>query len=284
MKLAVNYSPQAAHLLNTGQIELDVFKCCGRRDVTQFVASRYPIVVHLPLRAGRGKLQQVDWADVKQVLKRSGTPYVNVYLAPYAPDFPNMSLDTIDPCWTEKIVAQMIADVNVVIKHFRPDQITLENAPWDPSPAYSIPRPAIEPEMISHIVREAGCGFSLDTAHARMAALHLEMTPVDYIDALPLEALRELSMTGVVYDETINQWRDHFAMCNEDWEIAEWVIERIAEGELPQPELVALEYGGVGPKYEWRSDSDTLLNDVSHLHMLLMEANMSLENQAQLAG
>jgi hypothetical protein len=91
-------------------------------------------------------------------------------------------------------------------------------------------------------------------------------------------------MTGVVYDETINQWRDHFAMSNEDWEIAEWVIERIAEGELPQPELVALEYGGVGPKYEWRSDPDTLLNDVSHLHMLLMEANMSLDNQAQLAG
>ena len=284
MKLAVNYSPQAAKLYQSGEIELDVFKTCSRKDVTQFVASRYPTLVHFPLRAGRGNLHRVNWHNVMQVMKWSDTPRVNVYMAPYGPDFPGVNLDRTDAQFVEMIAHKMIDDIEAVKAHLPTHSITLENAPWDPSPAYAIPRPAIEPEVIRYIVEETGCGFSLDLAHARMAAIHLEMPVIDYIDALPLNALCDLSLSGVMYDDTIQLWRDHFAMSGEDWAIAEWIVERIANGDLPEPDVVALEYGGVGPKFEWRSDPDILINDASHLHITLAEANMTLENRRQLAG
>ena len=269
MKFAVNYTPQAAELLKTGAISFDLFKCPDWPDVVDIALQHHPVYVHFPLMTRPVSLQTVDWAQVERLLKQTGTHFVNMHVAPHAGDFPGMSQDTHDPHWRAKIMELVIRSIQTVVQRFGKEKIILENVPWDPDPKYAIPRPVIEPPFIQEVIAETGCGLLLDLAHARIAALHLGIDPIAYADSLPCPQLRELHITGTQYSDERQCWIDHFAMTDDDWLLAAYAMDHIRAGRWPQPEIIALEYGGVGPLFDWRSDSEVLRRDVSRLHHLI---------------
>ena len=267
MKLAVNYSPEAAQLLADYQIEIDVYKCPDWPDLIATAQQQRPSYVHFPMLAGRDDIEKTGWDKIATLLDTTDTPYVNTHLAPRASDFADMPLDTTDPIKADILMAAMKRDIQPLTERFGSERIIAENAMWDTG--WEIPRPVLEPEIITQVVRDTGVGFLLDLAHARVTSLQLGLDVRDYVARLPLEHLRELHITGTRYEIEKQRWNDHFPMTEPDWALAEWAMEQIQAGRWPQPWVVSLEYGGIGPAFEWRSKSDVIAQDVPRLAALV---------------
>jgi hypothetical protein len=157
MKLAVNYSHPAAELLRTGKIQLDCFKCPAWPDLVATVQEQYPVYVHFPLRVGLGINdaidveigQPADWDKVEALLSQTGTPLVNVHLAPSTRDYPDIPADTVDPMHIEMLTEQAIKDVHGVIGRFGAERVVVEN---DHAGRGRHLRPAFLPEAICRVI------------------------------------------------------------------------------------------------------------------------------------
>lgn len=275
MQFAMQYSPQAIDLLQSGQITFDLFKCPDWEDLIATASAYRPVYVHFPLMAGRGT-QHIDWQKIETLLRQTGTRYINMHLAPYTADFPGRTLDDDDPAWEDQLIERMLADIDVVKARFGAERIILENVPYDATPKYQIPRPVLKPQVITRVISDSGCGLLLDTAHVHIAALHLEIDILDYLSQLPGHLMRELHITGVRYDDATKSWQDHFAMTPDDWRLAEFTFNKIKHGEWSVPDIVAFEYGGVGEKFEWRSRSEVIAHDAPRIYELMQSTEQEL--------
>ena len=275
--MACNYSPAAADLVRQGRVALDLFKCPDWPNLVAEASEVLPCYVHYPFLAGNGGLDAVDWAQVDGFLASTETTYVNTHIAPCARLFDDMDLRTQDPADAERLTEAMLRDTVELVRRYGPERVAAENVMWDPVEPWLIPEPALCPEAIGRVVRESGCRFVLDLAHASIAARHLGRDEREYVESLPLDRLIELHVTGV-RDEGEDLWNDHFPMTARDWALAEWAFGRIGEGAWPRPEIVAFEYGGVGPSYEWRSDPATLSEQAPRLTALVASAQERHDN------
>lgn len=266
MKLAVNYSPQAAALLDAGVVAFDLYKCTEWPEMIEVARRQRPPYVHLPLMAGRDNIAEVGWDTIYRALDTTETPFINTHLAPRGADF-GVPLDSTDVAQGEVLLAAMLRDIAPLTQRLGAGRVILENANWDPN--YDIPQLVIAPTFINRVVEASGCGLLLDLAHARMAATHLGMDDRQYVSQLPVHRLRELHVAGTRYDPGERRLVDHFPMTANDWVLAEWALERIHAGDWPQPALVALEYGGTGPAFAWRSEAGVLATDLPRLHSLV---------------
>lgn len=269
MQLAAQYSRHAAELLHTGDIRVDLFKLPDWPDLIAEAAALRPVYVHFPHYVGRlhptADAPGIDWARVAALRDETGTPFVNCHLAPHVESFPGMALNTESAADLERVVAQGVTDMQMLGERFGAEHVILENVPYDPSPRFAIPRPAYLPEALNRVIEATGCGLLLDTAHARIAALHLGMDPAAYLAQMPGHALRELHITGCAWNEATGRWEDHYAMTPEDWSLAEMVFDRIRSGAWAAPRIVALEYGGVGGLFEERCTRESLREDLRRL-------------------
>ncbi len=265
MKAAINYTPQAAQLLTQNTIQLDLFKCPDWPDLIAEAQQYRPIYVHFPLHAGSGNIEKADWEHVETLLESTQTRYVNVHIAPHVSRFPDLELNTLDSQWIDPIVETVIDELQPVIDRFGAENIILENAPYDPRVQYAIPYLGVIPETINRILTTTGCGFLLDTAHARISSLVLEVNELDYLDALDLNNLKEVHVTGTRFDRESNFWRDHFAMTAVDWRSFNHIMAKIQRGSCATPEIITLEYGGVGPLFDWRSHPEVIQADMTQL-------------------
>ena len=112
------------------------------------------------------------------------------------------------------------------------EPVILEHLPAMPQAKYAY---AANPAIIREIVETTGCGFLLDIAHARAAASYQRMKVEHYLEALPLERVRQVHVSGV--REKGGYLHDaHEAMREEDYATLAWVLER------SEPEVVTLEY------------------------------------------
>lgn len=274
MQLAINYSPQAAALVESGVIDVDLYKCPDWDDVVQEASQQRPVYVHFPLHAGSGRMPHTDWSKIETFLNTTATRCVNIHLAPHTGQFPGLELDSVDRAWLEPLAERIIEDITLAKQYFPAEQIILENVPFDSHPQYAIARVATLPDFVTQIVEETGCGFLLDVAHARIAALYLDMAPLDYLDALPVNRIQELHITGTAFSTEENLWIDHTPMSDEDWTFAEYAIQRIAAADWSQPDIVALEYGGVSPAFQWRSKSEVIAREMPRLGELIQTARL----------
>jgi uncharacterized protein (UPF0276 family) len=266
MKFAVNYSPQAAALLDKGLIEVDLYKCFNRQDMIEAAQRQRPAYVHFPLLAGRDDIHKVGWERIERLCQETDTAYVNTHLAPRASDF-GAGIENAGSTTVEALYTAMLRDIEPLVARFGPERVILENAMWDPD--WEIPRPAIEPAMIARIITATGCGLLLDLAHARACAVHLGMDARDYITRLPLDCLRELHVTGVAYEADKGRLVDHHPMSNNDWALVEWAGDHIRRGRWREPDVVTLEYGGVDPLFAARSRAEVIARELPRLRLLI---------------
>ncbi|MFC4559193.1 DUF692 family multinuclear iron-containing protein [Virgibacillus kekensis] len=270
MKLAVNYSPAAEQLVRERKINIDIFKCPDfSRDLIDQAESVKPNYIHFGLNAGRGQMDKVDWNTINELRSRTNTPYVNVHAVAFTKDYPDVDVFTKKPEDTERIVKAVVHDINMVAEQVGMENIILENVICR-GEGENMLQPIIDPAALTEIVNQTGCGFLLDTAHARMTSMLLGLDVRKYISSLPLESIKELHITGIQADEK-GRLRDSMPMTSEDWDIAAWVVQQIKDGTIPKPWVTALEYGGVGPKFEWRTDKEVLAEQVPMLSDLIAE-------------
>jgi uncharacterized protein len=264
MEFALNYSPQAAELLRAGQIEVDRIKCPDWPDLIAEAAALRPVYVHFPLRAGAG--ERPDWGAVAALRERTGTPFVNIHLDPRREANPDIPPDSVEAEHVAVLAERMAADVAAACEVFGPEQVIVENVPYYTARGEFM-RAATQPAAVCHVVERTGCGLLLDLSHARLAALSQGLDARAYIEALPVARLAELHVTGI----GVNQGRlaDHVRLSEGDWPEVAWALGRIRSGAWGRPHAVALEYGGVGPMFAWRSEAATIAVDVPRLYSMV---------------
>ncbi len=276
MKLAVNYSPPAAALRLGGQLPIDLYKCPDWPDlIGEAVGTEgaHAVYVHFPLVAGDGSLENVDWPRVERLLGETRTPFVNLHLAPHAANFRG---DPESAAYRGKVLDTLRWDVETVGARFGEERVIVENVPYYSGQETRL-RLGVLPETITQIINGTGCGFLFDLSHARISAHSLGVDEKEYIEALPLDRLCELHITGVGMHE--GRLCDHLPLTEEDWEVTAWALAHIRAGAWACPGVVALEYGGVGPAFEWRSDPCVLAEQVPRLYNLVHTAGTGLDTR-----
>jgi uncharacterized protein (UPF0276 family) len=297
MLLAVNYSRPLADLVCTDSVPLDLFKCPAWPDLVDEASAQRPVYIHFPLCIGHGidtaldseQHTPVDWATrIDPLLERTHTPLVNLHLAISTQELPAIPLNSLQPAHADLIVNRAVRDAQAVTARFGAERVLIEN---DHDSGDRYPRPVYLADTIRRVVRETGCGLLLDISHAVRAADRLGMDVQDYLSALPVEAIREIHVTGVHRMDAAwldrlraaglpesrvvplaGRLQDHLPMTDTDWDLLDWVLGQIRRGAWGQPWVVAFEYGGVGPVWEALSDPDVLAAQVPRLYKMVHDA------------
>ncbi len=263
MNLAINYSLPAAQLVQAGCIQPDFFKTPDWEWMIDEAKMLLPVAVHFTLEAGNGGLDEVDWKKVDNLAHTTGTPYINLHLDSRQKHFPTISIDTTEESDIKQVYKVMVADVWSVVERFGAQRVIVENSPYRGGLGKTL-RPCVEPDLITGIVEETGCGLLLDISHAIITATYLDMEPKEYFSRLPVHKVKEMHFAGIHKLE--GQWMDHLSILEKDWNWLDWVLAHIRSGEWSSPWLLAFEYGGVGAEFEWRCDPKVIAEQVPRLY------------------
>lgn len=296
IELAVNYSAATGDLVRTGVIDVDRHKCPAWPDLIHRLRNedgvRTPLHVHFPLLVGTGQGTPIstetnsppDWDMIDALMSETGTTWVSAHMGPRPEDHPGL---TGRP-WQEQVAVitdALIRDFQPLVARYGAENVVGENI-FEYFGMHL--RPAVMPDVLSRVIETVGCGLLLDLSHARLAARGIGMDEHDYVDALPISNLREIHITGLQrFDETwINrletagldpeaygvhrgEWIDHLPMTDEDWTFFAWALSRIRDGRWHAPDLIAFEYGGVGPEFEALTIRDVLAEQVPRLYRMI---------------
>lgn len=292
-KYALNYSEAAADLARRGEITVDLWKCPAWPEQIAAAQTLGDVYVHFPLRVGTGTGvtintetdAPVDWDAFEQMRESTGSPCLNVHLGPQPRDFPTMSIESTAPADIRTLTDALVRDVSIVVERFGPDLVVSENVFGDEGIHV---RAAIVPDVICEVVETTGCGLLLDLSHAHLAAEELGMAPEAYVEALPVNHLRELHVTGIqAFDdrwaayagtagmnaellENLSGRRiDHLPMTAKDWRFLAWALERIQCGAWGTPKLVAFEYGGLGNFFKPTTIEEALRLQVPRMYTMV---------------
>ncbi len=253
VQVAVNYSPEAAGLLRADAISFDRWKCSLWPELVSGArGTRLPLYLH----AGSGTGAGGDLDQIAALVADTATPYVNLHLAPRRTDYPGIPVGSSNPVHLDEILEKTGRDIVPVSDRFGPDRVIVENLPYRGPDGVRL-RLGAEPVFVHRVCKEGGCGFLLDIAHARTAAYHLGLDHREYLSSLPVHRLRELHVSGVDRDEN-GRLREHMPLSEDDWDLLAWCLGEIRRGHWARPWIESLEYGGIGPLMEWRSQASVL--------------------------
>ncbi|WP_166786808.1 DUF692 family multinuclear iron-containing protein [Jeotgalibacillus salarius] len=271
MKVAVNYSVEAKKLLSSSAIEIDLFKCPDfSMELIQDGTEIKPSYIHFGLKAGNDQMKNIDWGLIRDLQSQTQTPYINVHAVAMAKHYPEYDVETSQPSHISEMTDAILRDIEILDGEIGAEKVIIENVICR-GQGENMMKAAIDPEVLSNIVKKTGCGFLLDTAHAQMSSKSLGFDVKEYISRLPVDQLKELHITGIQPDSK-GRLRDSMPMTEEDWELAFWVLKKIKNGEWQEPWVAALEYGGVGPAFEWRSDEAVLAKQVPEFYEMVKGA------------
>lgn len=261
MRFAVNYSTKAGELVRTGKLDCDLFKCPEWDGLLKAATAIKPVYLHLDISLGRDQVQNLDFDKLRKMLDETGTPHVNCHLA----GTPDMKIGSKTD--RVKLLKQWIKEIEVLKQVFVGYPIISENLPFEPPiPEFHL---SSDPELISKAIVETDTGLLLDISHARISADTLGIDYQSYIERLPLDRIHEVHITGVRRYHGFLE--DHFEMQTEDWPSTAWAAEQIRVGAWREPEIVAFEYGGVGERFSWRTETWALEEQVPRLYGLFGE-------------
>jgi uncharacterized protein (UPF0276 family) len=262
MHLAINYSPPAAVLVQSGRINIDYFKTPNWEWMVDEAQKIRPVAVHFTLEAGNAGLGNVNWDKVEHLAQITATPYINLHLDSRQEHFTGLPVDTTEPSDVKRVFTVLRSDVMSVVERFGPERVIVENSPYRGEAGNTL-RPCVEPDLITRIVEETGCSFLLDISHAFIAAHYINMDYEEYFSRLPVHQVKEMHFAGI--HKVNGQLMDHLSIQDEDWYRLDWVLEQIRSGKWSQPWMLAYEYGGVGVECEWRTDPKIIAEQVPRL-------------------
>ena len=115
-------------------------------------------------------------------------------------------------------------------------------------------------------IRQGNCALNVIESREGVYIL-VSMNETAHLAGLPVENLRELHITGIGPHEGCLV--DHMEMQAADWVLLDWALEQIRAGLWAVPGVAALEYGGIGEPFRWRSQKSVLAEQVPQLYRRL---------------
>ncbi len=247
VNFAINYSKEVKKLITDHQIQPDLIKCPDWVDLVSEAAAIHDTYIHFDIKLGSKKFQNLDWEEINRFLSLTHTQYINAHLSfPKTDHLPQYQY-------------QIEKDLDLLCTKFGEDRVIIENPPLSRSkqPFQYI---AAAPKIFSDLITKFNCGFLLDISHAQRTALILEMDYKEMFAAFPLHKLVEIHMTGL--KEVDGEKMDHYEMNADAWEVFKSTLNALTTNKYPQPHIIAFEYGGFGPIFEYRSEIDNIRQQV----------------------
>ena len=264
MNLAINYSPAAARLIQSGDIEVDYFKTPDWEWIVRKAQELKPVIVHFTLEAGNGSLAEVNWPKIRQLAEMTHTPYINLHLDARQSYYPDLEVETIEEASVNRIFNVIQSDVTTAVEQFGQQRVIVDNSPY-PRLEGNTFRLCVDPDVISRCLEVTGCGLLLDISHAVIAAKSLGLTPESYISRLPLHMVKELHFAGIHQDRISGRYVDHLSIQEQDWYWLELVFDHLRSVGVNSPWILVFEYGGVGESFAWRTDPSVIAEQVPRL-------------------
>ncbi len=117
-------------------------------------------------------------------------------------------------------------------------------------------------EFIKEVLLETDSKFLLDIAHGQIAAWHLNMNTVEYLNTLPLEKVEEIHIVGpIMINEELRD--KHGEIDKEGYILLDYVLKNSSVS------TVTLEYGGVGEAFAHRSNKEILKRQLIKIREVL---------------
>ena len=240
-------------------VQVDLIKCPDWEGMISEAEKLGDVILHYDLKAGLGATFKVNFDRIKALKARTQTPHVNTHLVTPESFDPEdaQALAEINHLWREEIA--------LMVKHLGKKGVALEQFPYTDATPHILT--AADSAIFSQVILDSDCQLLLDLAHASITSQSLGLKVEDYIEALPLDRLVELHITGIRPHNGI--LTDHFEMMPEDWRLFEWALDEIRAGNWQEPEVVAFEYGGVGAPFVWRTEYEFLKTQVPKLYEMV---------------
>jgi uncharacterized protein (UPF0276 family) len=201
--------------------------------VTQFPGKRF-------LYHHNGNLQ-VEEAETEALIitlqarqQRTGSPWLSAHLDHHTDAEIHYLLKEgrRPPSYGRQQALEMVCLGVQAVKPHLPVPLLLENVDHWPLPEVDL---AVLPDFIAQVISETGCGFLLDTAHAKISAHWREWDVREYIERLPLKHVVEIHVCGTGWEG--GQIVDiHSPMEDEDYALLQWLLRRT------RPRAITLEY------------------------------------------
>lgn len=261
MRFAVNYSVPLENLVKAGSLSVELIKCPEWANIIHFGQELSDCYTHNEIALGNGRLEALNFQNIKTCLELTQTPHLNCHLWGSLPNY------TDSPKEHQLQLDIWMRDFEILRSNFPDNEIICENLPAEPAmPAWAVSR---YPDLLADFILKSDTGLLLDLSHARITAMNYDQDYQAYIASLPIDRLAELHITGIksycAYPE------DHFEMQEADWEPTAWAAEQIRSKTWKTPRIVAFEYGGVGAIFSWRTDGRYLQEQVPRLQTMFKD-------------
>ena len=255
MKLAVNASAPLHRQLSLGAVQVDLIKCPEWDNIVNVAKLLSPVYIHFEIVIGNDSVKQLDFGLIKRFLETTETPHLNVHLTG---DGQLLSSSQKDQ---QQLVDIWKSEIDIIRQHIPDTTIVAENLPYLPS--YRENRIANHSWMIRELLDSMDMGLLLDLSHIRITAAYENQDYQLLAEALPVDRLRELHLTGI--KPYAGYLTDHFELNEIDFAATNWAMEKIKSGQWREPEIVSFEYGGFGDIFSWRTEEWVIREQVPTL-------------------
>lgn len=255
-KFAVNYSPQTKILVQENRIKPDLLKLPDWPHLIKDAKPIQEIYIHFDISIGSKRFKEIDWNLVKEIKNQTNTKYINAHIS-----FPKKDK-------LKKFTKRIYKHLEKMCTLFGSENIIVENPPLSlkRQPFQYI---SVAPDFTRLLLEQFGCGFVFDISHAVRSARIQHIDEKDLITAYPLEKTKEVHMTGLKWVE--KEYMDHYEMQEKDWDIFKWVLDHFNQNAYPQPHIVAFEYSGFGPIFDFRSEIQYIENQVPQFMKIIQD-------------
>lgn len=270
--LGCNYSMPLLQLLTQHVVNVDWIKLSMPETVDEDLAITRPlrpILLHIlpPVGSSPVTWDSYPWDVLERQLRHAGSPHIAIHLDLLARNLDEpMDPENLSPRQAKKALTRLLSGIRTVQERVHVP-VLVENMPY-----YSTNeglqgrlRLVVQPETIRQVTEETGAGLLLDTSHLRCAADRLGVDTYAYARSLPLETVREIHVVSPLSVPNLGLRDRHQPMQDEDYALLAWLLERTA------PQIVTLEYGGVGSHFEGRNDPKALQEQLQRLRAFLAE-------------
>jgi uncharacterized protein (UPF0276 family) len=252
-------------LIREGSIQVDRIKCAEWPDMIAAAKPLAPVYVHFRLLAGQGRLTEAQLDNIAKMREETDTPFINTHIAPRISD-------VSAPNDFNAVYDVVVRDITQLVDRFGADYVIAENIPY-PEGDSNEPKVFLgsDAAFIHRVIEDTGVGLLLDIGHAKRTAEHLAFSPILHIEQLPVHRLREVHITGLGYKPN-GQRTDHMPMREDDWELLQWALDNIREGNWAKPWSVSCEYGGLGAPFKWRSEKAVIAREAPRMWQMVHTA------------
>lgn len=260
IKIAANFSPALLQLLTDKRLSIDYIKLSMDNLAQEQAAASAPFAANLfhflpDLGAPTQVWQNFNFSQLNQMVKKYGVPHLSLHLDAYKSVLQIPQAEILPHFLKNYHFITQKIEVPLLVENVdqEPD--------WSPAGTYDRYPGIFLPEFISNFIEQSQAPLLLDLSHLRCCAHFLQIPAKTYLQKLPLATVKEIHTNGPRLIE--NEMCDvHEEMQAVDYDLLKYTLKK------SQPQVITLEYGGVGEVYLPKSQPEVLCRQLISLQAL----------------